>query len=102
MAFQSISKCDVDIRYDLYNNIYLSGGSTEFSGISEKIRSDLRELAPSDSPINVWKKDNTIMKQSSAWKGGTLLASLDQFQEAWITRKEYEEQGPSIVVRKCF
>merc|ERR1712199_58404 len=34
--FQTIMKCDVDIRKDLYANIVLSGGTTMFSGISER------------------------------------------------------------------
>jgi actin, other eukaryote len=31
-TFNSIMKCDVDIRKDLYNNIVLSGGTTMFEG----------------------------------------------------------------------
>ena len=31
-TFNSIMKCDVDIRKDLYNNIVLSGGTTMFQG----------------------------------------------------------------------
>ncbi len=30
--FQTIMKCDVDIRKDLYSNIVLSGGTTMFNG----------------------------------------------------------------------
>merc|ERR1711959_650448 len=33
-TFQSIMKCDVDIRKDLYANVVLSGGTTMFTGIS--------------------------------------------------------------------
>merc|ERR1711904_532064 len=32
-TFQSIMKCDVDIRKDLYSNVVLSGGTTMFQGI---------------------------------------------------------------------
>lgn len=31
-TFNSIMKCDVDIRKDLYNNVVLSGGTTMFPG----------------------------------------------------------------------
>lgn len=31
-TFNSIMKCDVDIRKDLYSNIVLSGGTTMFPG----------------------------------------------------------------------
>merc|ERR1711909_186678 len=34
-TFQTIMKCDVDIRKDLYANIVLSGGTTMFQGVGE-------------------------------------------------------------------
>ncbi len=33
MIYQSIMKCDLDVRRDLYANIVLSGGSTMFPGV---------------------------------------------------------------------
>merc|ERR1711964_808760 len=36
-AFQTIMKCDVDIRKDLYANVVLSGGTTMFPGIGERM-----------------------------------------------------------------
>ena len=39
-TFQTIMKCDVDIRKDLYANIVLSGGTTMFPGISEECSED--------------------------------------------------------------
>jgi len=36
-TFQSIMKCDVDIRKDLYANVVLSGGTTMFEGIGERM-----------------------------------------------------------------
>merc|ERR1719183_2051197 len=35
LTFQSIMKCDVDIRKDLYANVVLSGGTTMFTGIHD-------------------------------------------------------------------
>ena len=32
LTFQSIMKCDVDIRPDLYENVVMSGGVSLFSG----------------------------------------------------------------------
>lgn len=36
LVFNSIMKCDIDIRRDLYSNIILSGGSTMFPGIADR------------------------------------------------------------------
>ena len=38
----------------------------------------------------------------STWSGGSILASLNSFSRMWITRKEYDDQGPSIIFRKTF
>merc|ERR1719182_835688 len=53
--FQSIMKCDPDIRADFYANVVLSGGTTMFSGIGERMTKELTALAPAPSTweINV-------------------------------------------------
>ena len=35
-TYNSIMKCDVDIRKDLYGNIVLSGGTTMYPGIADR------------------------------------------------------------------
>merc|ERR1711870_10820 len=52
-TFQSIMKCDVDIRKDLYSNVVLSGGTTMFTGIGERMTKELTALAPSTLKIKV-------------------------------------------------
>merc|ERR1712032_929117 len=52
-TFQSITKCDVDIRKDLYSNVVLSGGATMFAGIGERMAKELTALAPSAVKVNV-------------------------------------------------
>merc|ERR1712178_519231 len=52
-TFQSIMKCDVDIRKDLYANVVLSGGTTMFAGIGERMTKELTALAPSTTKIKV-------------------------------------------------
>ncbi|GJZ30267.1 actin [Tanacetum coccineum] len=46
-TYNSIMKCDVDIRKDLYRNIVLSGGTTMFLGIADRISKEITALAPS-------------------------------------------------------
>ena len=52
-TFNSIMKCDVDIRKDLYNNIVLSGGTTMFPSIGERMSKEITALAPSAMKIKV-------------------------------------------------
>merc|ERR1719490_646001 len=71
-TYNSIMKCDVDIRKDLYANTVLSGGTTMYAGISDRMQKEIIALAPST------------------------------FQQMWISKQEFDESGPSIVHRKCF
>jgi len=98
-TFQTIMKCDVDIRKDLYANIVMSGGTTMYPGIAERMTKELTALAPSTMKIKVVAPPE---RKYSVWIGGSILASLSTFQQMWISKAEYDESGPSIVHRKCF
>jgi actin-related protein len=98
-TFDSIMKCDVDIRADLYSNTVLSGGSTMFEGIAERLTKEMVALAPPTMKIKVVAPPE---RKYSVWIGGSILASLSTFQQMWITKEEYDESGPGIVHRKCF
>jgi actin beta/gamma 1 len=98
-TFQTVMKCDVDIRRDLYANVVMSGGTTMFTGIGERMTKELTALAPSTMKIKVVAPPE---RKYSVWIGGSILASLSTFQQMWISKAEYDESGPSIVHRKCF
>jgi actin beta/gamma 1 len=97
--FETIMKCDVDIRKDLYANIVLSGGTTMYEGIAERLTKEMVALAPSTMKIKVVAPPE---RKYSVWIGGSILASLSTFQQMWISKQEYDESGPGIVHRKCF
>ncbi|KAI3793173.1 hypothetical protein L1987_35788 [Smallanthus sonchifolius] len=99
MTFKSIMKSDVDIRKDLYGNIVLSGGSTMFPGIADRVRKEITALAPSGMDVKVIANPE---RKHSAWIGGSVLASLSTFQQEWISKGEYDESGVSIVHRNLF
>jgi actin-related protein len=98
LCFQSIMKCDVDIRKDLYNNIVCSGGTTMFEGIAERLQKEIKALAPDSMTIKIIAPPE---RKYSVWIGGSILSSLSTFEEMWISKNEYDEAGPSIVHRKC-
>lgn len=98
-TFNSIKICDVDIRKDLYSNIVLSGGTTMYNGLPERMQKEITALAPSTMKIKVIAPPE---RKYSVWIGGSILASLSTFQQMWISKQEYDESGPSIVHRKCF
>ena len=98
-TYNTIMKCDVDIRKDLYANIVLSGGTTMYPGIADRMQKEMVALAPSTMKIKIIAPPE---RKFSVWIGGSILASLSTFQQMWISKQEYDESGPSIVHRKCF
>jgi len=98
-TYNSIMKCDIDIRKDLYANNVLSGGTTMYPGIADRMQKEITALAPSTMKIKIIAPPE---RKYSVWIGGSILASLSTFQQMWITKQEYDEAGPSIVHRKCF
>ncbi|XP_058536121.1 beta-actin-like protein 2 isoform X2 [Ochotona princeps] len=98
-TFNSIMKCDVDIRKDLYANTVLSGGSTMYPGIADRMQKEILTLTPSTMKVKIIAPPE---RKYSVWIGGSILASLSTFQQMWISKQEYDEAGPPIVHRKCF
>jgi len=98
-TFNSIQKCDIDIRKDLYGNIVLSGGTTMFEGIETRLADEVSKLAPKDAKIKV---NAPAERKFSVWIGGSILSSLSTFKQMWITKEEYDDSGAAVVHRKCF
>ncbi|KAJ3246421.1 actin [Chytriomyces hyalinus] len=98
-TYNSIQKCDVDIRRELYGNIVLSGGTTMYPGMADRMQREMTAMAPSSIKIKVIAPPE---RKYSVWIGGSILASLSTFQSMWVSKQEYDESGPSIVHRKCF
>nr|APR63594.1 actin family protein 7 [Populus tomentosa] len=85
-TYNSIMKCDVDIRKDLYGNIVLSGGSTMFPGIADRMSKEITALAPSSMKIKVVAPPE---RKYSVWIGGSILASLSTFQQVCIAHLHF-------------
>jgi len=98
-AYSTIQACDIDVRRDLYENILLSGGSTMFPGLNDRITKEVKNLA--NASVNV-KCIAPAERKFSVWIGGSTLSTLATFATMWITKGEYEEVGVNIVHRKCF
>ncbi|MEQ2279231.1 hypothetical protein AMECASPLE_007298 [Ameca splendens] len=98
-TFNSIRKCDVDIRCSLFSNVVLSGGTTMFPGIADRMQKEITAMASKSMKIKVIAPPE---RKYSVWIGGSILGSLSTFQQLWISKQEYDESGPGIVHRKCF
>merc|ERR1712198_596009 len=59
LTFSSIMKCDVDIRKDLYGNVVMSGGTTMYQGIPERVQKEVKNLAPDSMSIKKEEYDES-------------------------------------------
>jgi len=99
LVYRAINQCDVDVRRDLYCNIVLSGGTTMFPGLPERLEKEIRSLAPATVNVKVIAPPE---RKYSVWIGGSILASLQTFSQMWVSKEEYDNNGPAIIHRKCF
>ncbi|XP_055245423.1 actin, cytoplasmic 2 isoform X1 [Gorilla gorilla gorilla] len=72
-TFNSIMKCDVDIRKDLYANTVLSGGTTMYPGIADRMQKEITALAPSTMKIKVSRGVGGPLPGSGDLTGGGAL-----------------------------
>lgn len=92
MIFKSIMKADVDIRSHMFCNIIVNGGNTMITGYKDHLNSLI------DPMTKISKVVASPERLYSVWIGGSILSSLSTFQQQWISRQQYEETGPNIVL----
>ncbi|XP_022091353.1 actin-5-like [Acanthaster planci] len=97
---ESIEKCDSSLRENMYSNIVLSGGSSLFPGLEERLKAELeQQMSPGRATeVNIIAPPE---RRYSCWIGGAILPTLSTFQHIWVLKQEYQESGPGIVHQKC-
>jgi actin-related protein len=98
LAWASVSASDIDVRRELCKNIIMSGGSTMYEGMADRLKQELVTRAPSGAEIRVVAAAD---RKYAVWKGGSTLASLSTFSSSWVTKEDYEEHGAAVIHRKC-
>lgn len=87
----------------------LSGGSTLFNGFARRLQRDVQRIVDTrlrrseDLSGNHMKASSLDVKvvappvqRYAVWFGGSMLASMPQFETVLHSRQAYEEYGPSI------
>lgn len=100
MMKTSIGQVDVDVRPFMIGNVVLTGAGSLIRGLPERISGELQKLYPS-ARVRVQASGATIERKYASFIGGSIVASLGTFHQMWISKKEYEEHGASIVEKRC-
>nr|XP_048681027.1 actin-like isoform X3 [Caretta caretta] len=99
MIFNSVMKCDIDVRRNLYGNVLLSGGSTLFPGLDERILREMQRQVPIGMAVRIIAPPE---RKYCVWIGASILTCLSSFKQMWVTVSDYKEFGAAVVHRKCF
>ena len=85
----SIQKCPIDFRVQLYQNIVLSGGSTLFTGFDKRLQGQVQNIL--DDRMAVYNKmsgnndsmkakcDQNLVQAYAVWFGGSVFGASDNF-----------------------
>ena len=82
----SINKCDISTRKELFNNIVLGGGNTFIKGFETRLKIEIDEIKKRNCGIINLKERNY-----SAWIGASIISSLSNFNNKWISRSDYSK-----------
>lgn len=101
MACASIYASEVSLaKEEIANNIILSGGSSMFEGLQERLSKEIFRIAPTGAQIRVIT-DKAEKRGISTWIGASCFASLSAFNTYVISKDDYYESDARIVHKKC-
>lgn len=93
----AIALSDLELRSKLYSQVVLAGGTTLLPGLGDRLLYEVRQRAPAATSIRIAAPPDRL---TTAWTGGSILASLATFRSMWVSRAEYEEHGSNILYRR--
>ena len=94
ITYNCISKLhtDDDLHQSLFSNIVLSGGSTMFPGLADRLQAELTALVPPTMKVKIVAPAE---RKYLAWIGVSILFGSSAFKTNCIYKQEYNEKGPS-------
>ncbi|KJZ71528.1 Actin-related protein 4 [Hirsutella minnesotensis 3608] len=96
----ALGAVDVDLRGNLLANVVVTGSTSLINGFNDRLNNELTAMYPG-LKVKIHAAGLTTERRFGAWIGGSILASLGTFHQMWISRKEYEENGPGVVEKRC-
>ncbi|RDA88810.1 hypothetical protein CP532_5404 [Ophiocordyceps camponoti-leonardi (nom. inval.)] len=96
----TLSAVDVDLRGNLLANVVVTGSTSLINGFNDRLNNELTAMYPG-LKVKLHAAGLSTERRFGAWIGGSILASLGTFHQMWISRKEYEENGPTVVEKRC-
>ncbi|BAT86032.1 Actin-related protein [Vigna angularis] len=90
VSIRRLSCKDEELEKRLTSSILVTGGSSIFPGMIERLEAGIRMIRPCGSPIKVVRALDPIM---DAWRGAAAYATIPQFHSQTFSRMDYFEKG---------
>jgi actin-related protein 2 len=108
LLFNTIQAADLDVRSALYKAVILSGGSSMYPGLPNRLEKELKQLwltrvLHGDSErLDKFKVriEDPPRRRHMVFLGGAVLANImADKDQMWITKAEWEEQGARALAK---
>jgi len=92
IIIQSINRCEIDIRSDLFSHVLLCGGGSLSEHFAPRLERSLKSLAPHAADKIKCMLD-TESTSVAAWSGGSIMASLPDFKNQLVESFDYQNEN---------
>lgn len=94
--FRKDDEDEEKIKFDLLNNIVLSGGTSMISGLEKRLVNEVNKI----SSLNYCHVTAIPDRNFAAWIGGSIISTVSVFQSLWVTKADYEENGIEFISQR--
>jgi centractin len=85
-----VKACDIDLRRQLYESVFLSGGATMIPQFCDRFLPELARVTPRSCTVRVHAPAD---RHLTAWTGASFLAQLSSFRDMITSKQDYNEHG---------
>lgn len=79
-----------DLEERITSSILLTGGSSLFPGMQQRLEAGIRAMRPCGTPIKIFEASDPIL---DAWRGASAYASGVLFRQQTFSKIDYYEKG---------
>ncbi|KAJ6232885.1 actin-17-related [Anaeramoeba flamelloides] len=94
----SFNNCEFLNKDKILNSIFITGGSSKFSGLVDRLDYELKHILNQNNIKTFSPKDSTI----SSWVGANKFITYNSPQNSWYTLEYYNENGLYDIHKKFY
>lgn len=96
-----LNETHIDCRKALVTNIVLTGGNTLLPRFQKNFETAIGDGASLHVKPKVHAATKPFDRKIAPWLGASIVGSVEAFQNMWISKFEFSENGESAIFRKC-